>query len=85
MIFGYQTFNMVAKWLITLFHLFHFLFYLNEIFDATALSKKSSDLDHSISDHLNTEQEVCYSDKFDIWMFTIQIPHCTLKQPLFSV
>ena len=30
---------------------------------------------HSISDHLNTEQEkFCSSDKFAIWMFAIQIP-----------
>ena len=31
--------------------------------------------DHSISNHLKTEQvKVCYSDKFAIWMFSIQIP-----------
>ena len=32
-------------------------------------------LDHSISDHLNTKQvKVCYSFKFAIQMFAIQIP-----------
>ena len=31
--------------------------------------------DHSISDHLSTEQvKVCYSDKFVNQMFAIQIP-----------
>ena len=35
----------------------------------------NSGLDYSISDHLNTKQvKVCYSDKFAIWMFAIQIP-----------
>ena len=35
----------------------------------------SNDPDHSISDHLNAKQvKICYSDKFAIWMFAIQIP-----------
>ena len=43
-------------------------------------------LDHSIGDHLNTEQlKACYSDKFTIWMFTIQIPHCIWSFRLYKI
>ena len=39
------------------------------------LGRQLNGPDHSISDHLNNKQvKVCYSDKFTIQMFAIQIP-----------